>query len=351
MELGIVGLPQSGKTTLFKALTGAQVEAFTDKAHIGEAPIPDPRLHTIAGYIKPKKIVNATIRLVDIPGVPVGSDAKKLNTVLEQIRQVQGLGHVVRCFDDGSGRVNPLEDIAKMDGELVLADLIVTENAKDKAARHARSGDADAKARVAFLEKITPWLEEEKPIRALEDLSDAERLLIRTYGFMSAKPVMYVANIAEDAVGDDGGPAADVATYAEEHGGTFVAVCAELEAELAELDDADRDEMLESLGLSEPAIGPLARAANTVLGLTTFYTAGEKEVRAWTTPIGSSAPVAAGAIHSDIQRGFIRAECFHVDDLVQYHSEKAIKEAGKLRSEGKGYQLQDGDVVHFLFNV
>jgi GTP-binding protein YchF len=351
MEVGIVGLPGSGKTTLFNAITGMAVEGFSDKPHVGVGNIPDPRLETIAEHIPTQKLVPATIKLVDIPGVPVGSDAKKLNAVLEQIRQVDALCHVVRCFDDGTGPVDAAGAVEQMDVELVLADLVVAEGALDKATRTARSGDRDAKARVEVLGRVTEVLSEERPIRAVTDWSEAERAALKSYGFVSALPVLYVANVDEDDTAGTSDQASAVRALAAASNGGFVAVCAKLEAELAELDDADRTEMLSSLGLDEPAIGPLARTAHAVLGLTTFYTAGEKEVRAWTIYLGASAPVAAGAIHSDIQRGFIRAECYHIDDLVALKSEKAIREAGKLRSEGKHYAMQDGDVVNFLFNV
>lgn len=350
MDIGLVGLPGSGKTALFNALTGSNVSGFSDKPNVGVANIPDPRLDTIAEYIPPQKLVPATIHLVDVPGVAPGSDAKKLNKFLEHVRQMDGVIHVVRCFDDGNP-VDAAGDIEKMATELILADLVVAESAKDKAARHARSGDADARARVALLEKLAAALDEGLPISSIEGLSEAEHHMIRSYGMITAKPMLYVANVGEDEVDGASDAAKAVAEHAASVGSESVAVCAQLEAELAELDAGDRDEMLESLGLTEPAIGPLARAANAVLGLTTFYTAGEKEVRAWNIPVGATAPEAAGAIHSDIQRGFIRAECFHMNDLVEFKSEKAIRDAGKLRSEGKSYVMQDGDVVHFLFNV
>jgi GTP-binding protein YchF len=238
-----------------------------------------------------------------------------------------------------------------MDTELVIADLVVAEGAKDKAQRTARSGDRDGKSRLAVLERVAEVLGEERAIRTVPDWSDEDSRVLASYGFISALPVLYVANVSEDDLQGETAEVAAVRAIAESRAGGFVAVCAKLEAELAELEDADRDEMLQSLGLTEPAIGLLARTAHSVLGLTTFYTAGEKEVRAWTIRLGASAPDAAGAIHSDIQRGFIRAECYGVDDLVALRSEKKIREAGKLRSEGKGYAMRDGDVVNFLFNV
>ncbi|MCP3903651.1 MAG: redox-regulated ATPase YchF [Planctomycetes bacterium] len=351
MEIGLVGMPRSGKTTLFNALTGSHADAFGEKAHVGVANIPDPRLDIIAGFITTRKVVPSTIRLVDIPGVPPESGAKKLNAFLEQIRQVDGICHVVRCFDDGSGTVDAAGDIERMDTELTLADLVVADSAKDRATRVARSGDADAKARIELLERVAPILEEGRAIRSESGWSDADRAMIRSYGFISAKQVLYVANVGEGDLGADPPHAAAVRAHAADTGGESVTVCAQLEAELAELEEPDRSEMLGSLGLDEPAIGPLARAANAALGLTTFYTAGDKEVRAWSVPLGATAPAAAGAIHTDIERGFIRAECYSVDQLQKYQDEKSIREAGLLRSEGKSYELQDGDVVHFLFNV
>ncbi len=356
MEIGIVGLPASGKTTLFNALTGSHASGFAGgsgaglKPNVGVAKIPDPRLPLIATFIPTKKIVNATIQFVDIPGVAPGGGAAKLNVFLVHVRQVDAIVQVVRCFDDGSGKVNPAADIDSMETDLVIADMSVVEGALDKAQRTARTGDADAKARVAVLEKCNALLNEGKAIRSAA-WNDADGAVLRTYGLVTSKPVLYVANVAEDDLQGGSAHAKAVLDHAKKTGQQAVVVCAKLEAELAEIDEAERDEMLKSMGLEEPANGPLARAANRLLGLTTFYTAGEKEVRAWPVRIGAHAPEAAGSIHSDIERGFIRAECYNVDDLVQYKNEKSIREAGRLRSEGKNYAIKDGDVVHFLFNV
>jgi hypothetical protein len=358
MECGIVGLPSAGKTTLFNALTGSHASGFAGggggaalKPNVGVAKIPDPRLPLIATFIPTKKIVHATIQFVDIPGVPPGGGAAKLNAFLAHVRQVDAIVQVVRCFDDGSGKITSAADIESMETELIIADLSVIEGALDKASRTARSGDADAKARVVALEKCNALLNEGKAIRS-GAWNDAERVILKTYGMITAKPVLYVANVGEHDLPGKSPQVQAVIKHAEGTGGQAVVVCAKLEAELAEIEnEAERDEMLKSMGLEEAANGPLARAANRLLGLTTFYTAGEKEVRAWPVRIGAHAPEAAGSIHSDIERGFIRAECYGVGDLTQHHTEKAIREAGKLRSEGKNYEIRDGDVVHFLFNV
>ena len=351
MEVGIVGLPGVGKTALFSALTGIRAEGYSDKAHLGVADIPDPRLDFITTCITSRKVGHATLQLVDIPGVPVGSDAGKLNSFLEQIRQVEAICHVVRCFDDGSGRIDPAGDISEMETELVLADLVVAEGAVEKSAKLAQRGAEDAKARLGVLEKVIPLLSDGQSIRTTDEWFDGERQILKNYGFVTAKPVLCVANVAEDDLQGDSPHARAVKQHAENTGAGFVAVCAKLEAELAELEEPDRSEMVESLGLEEPAVGPLARAAQEVLGLGTFYTTNDKETRAWQFPLGASAPEAAGVVHSDMQRGFIRAECYHVTDLEQYKTEKAIREAGKLRSEGKHYQMEDGEVARFLFNV
>lgn len=357
MEIGIVGLPSSGKTTLFNALTGSHASGFAGgggggalKPNVGVAKIPDPRLPLIATFIPTKKIVNATIQFVDIPGVPPGGGAAKLNAFLVHVRQVDAIVQVVRCFDDGSGKINPAADMDSMETDLVIADMSVVEGALDKAQRTARTGDAEGKTRVAVLEKCNALLNDGRPIR-MGTWNDAEKAILRTYGLVTSKPVLYVANVGEDDLHGQSAHAKAVFDHASKTGQQAVVVCSKLEAELSEIDEAERGEMLQSMGLKEPANGPLARAANRLLGLTTFYTAGEKEVRAWPVRIGAMAPEAAGSIHSDIERGFIRAECYGVDDLVQYKTEKGIREAGKLRSEGKNYAIHDGDVVHFLFNV
>lgn len=348
MECGLIGLQGVGKTTLFTALTSHSVapQVGSMKPNMGNATIPDPRLTKINAFINAKKVIPATLQIVDLPGVPAGGS--NLNAILAHIRTVDALCQVVHCYDNGNS--DPRRDISSMNGELAVADMVVVEGAIEKAQRTAKHGDNDAQVRVDVLSRVNMLLEEETPARDGKWDED-ERAILRSYGIMTAKPILYVANVLEDDVTGESDAAKYVADYAQEKGGESVVVCATLESEIAELDEDDRSEMLKSMGLSEPAVGPLARALHSLLGLSTFYTAGEKEVRAWPIPKDSPAPQAAGVIHSDIERGFIRAECYHVDDLFALETEKAIKEAGKLRSEGKNYMMRDGDVVNFLFNV
>ncbi|MDG2054202.1 MAG: DUF933 domain-containing protein [Phycisphaerales bacterium] len=357
MECGLVGFSSTGKSTLLAALVGGQSKISSSgsamKPAMGMAPVPDPRLETIAALIPPEKIIPVSLTLIDIPGLPSGQDPKQLNNVLSHLRQVDALCLVLRCYDaPGLPEADPVAEARAWDDEVVLADLIVVESALDKAKRAARGRDPEAPARQSLLEKVSATLEAGMPVREMaKELDDTETRLLSAYGLITSKPVLFVANVGEDDPSGQGAAATALAEYAVSKGALSVPVCAVLEAEIAEMDVDDRNEMLEGLGLSEPAIGPLARALYQSLGLACFYTAGEKEVRAWTIVHGATAPQAAGAIHSDIERGFIRAECFHVDDLVAHESEKAIRGAGKLRSEGKSYVMQDGDVVHFLFNV
>ncbi|MEM8781991.1 MAG: redox-regulated ATPase YchF [Planctomycetota bacterium] len=366
MEAGIVGLPNVGKSTTFNALTAAGALAAnypfaTIEPNVGVVPVPDPRLERIHAHIETDKVVPASLRLVDIAGIVKGaSEGEGLgNKFLSHIRNVDAILHVVRCFEDTPGQevthvdgsVDPLRDIATIETELLLADLQTVEGATDKAKRAAKSGDKAAKARVAMLEKAAALLNDAKPLRLLELTAD-EAQEAKAFGFLSAKPVLYVCNVEEDALPEGvNGHVERVQAKAQAENGLAVSVCAKLESELSELDGEDKAEMLEAVGLAEPALDTLARAAYQLLGLQSYFTAGQVEIRAWTVPVGATAPQGAGVIHTDFERGFIRAEVYAVEDLERHGSEKAIREAGKLRVEGKEYVLQDGDVCHFLFNV
>ncbi len=363
MEAGIVGLPYIGKTTLFRALTGVVPEDTGGlKPNVGMAAIPDPRLDTIARYIPTKKITHAQLKVVDIPGLVRGSShgEGRGNAFLSHIREVDAVLHVVRCFTKSpggqeiahvEGSIDPIRDIETIDIELILADLQQVENSLPRAEKAARQKTPEAAARLSVLKKAMPILSEGRPARDLK-LDDPEEIkAARGLAMVSSKPVLFVANVDEDDLEGTGAHAARVREYAEKRGCGFVAICARIEAELAELQEPDRSEMLASLGINEPGLGKLARATYTSLGLQSFYTAGEKEVRAWTIPRGATAPQAAGAIHTDFERGFIRVEIHSVQDLETYKSEKAIKEAGKMRMEGKSYVMHDADVCHFLFNI
>ncbi|MEM9184993.1 MAG: redox-regulated ATPase YchF [Planctomycetota bacterium] len=363
MEAGIVGLPNVGKSTLFNALTAAGIASenypfCTIEPNVGAVPVPDGRLETIKGYIPTQKVIPAVLQLVDIAGIVRGaSQGEGLgNQFLSHIRNVDAILHVVRCFEDGDithvdGSVDPIRDIETIDTELMLADLQSVESQLQKAKKTARTGDKDAKARVALLEQCQQLLDGGKPVRSLASDDPNQRQALAELQLLTSKRVLYVANVEEDDLAGQGELVGRVRRRAADEGGHVVAVCARLESELAELEPEDRDEMLESVGLTEPALAVLARAAYTLLGLQSYFTAGEKEIRAWTVPIGATAPQAAGVIHTDFERGFIRCETYGVDDLVVHQSEKAIREAGKMRVEGKDYTMQDGDVCHFLFNV
>lgn len=363
MEAGIVGLPNVGKSTLFNALTSsqaAQSENYpfcTIEPNEGIVNVPDTRLDRIVEHIPTKKVIPASLKLVDIAGIVKGaSEGEGLgNKFLSHIRQVDAIVQVVRCFEDPdvthvSGGVDPLADIETIETELMLADIQTLENALTKAERTARSGDKEAKLRVEVIGKCNQHLASDQALRTL-NLNEAEEAAVSSYGLMTAKPILYVANVGEDDLNGEVELVQQVRQHAQEVGAQVVCVCAKLEAELAELDEEDRAEMLAEVGLEHPALHQIAQQAYRTLGLQSYFTAGEKEVRAWTVAIGATAPQAAGVIHTDFERGFIRAEVYTLDDLEHYKSEKEIRQAGKLRVEGKNYIMQDGDICHFLFNV
>lgn len=362
MRAGIVGLPNVGKSTLFNALTSSKAAQSanypfcTIEPNEGVVSVPDERLARISKYITPKKLVPTALRLVDIAGIVKGaSEGEGLgNKFLSHIREVDAILQVVRCFEDPevvhvAGAVDPVSDIETIEIELMLADIQTLENALPKAERTAKSGDKEAKLRVEAIRHCLAHLATDQPLRKLT-LDPQEEAAILSFGLMTAKPILYVANVDENDLKGEGPLVKKVREFAAKVGASVVPVCAKLEAEIAELDEADRAEMLASAGLEEAALPALAHAAYRVLGLQSYFTAGEKEVRAWTIPIGATAPQAAGVIHSDFEKGFIRVEVYTLADLENYKSEKEIRAAGKLRVEGKNYVMQDGDICHFLFN-
>lgn len=370
MEAGIVGLPNVGKSTLFNALTAAGAVAAnypfaTIEPNVGIVTVPDPRLGIISGFIKTQKVIPAALKLVDIAGLVAGaSKGEGLgNKFLSHIREVDAICHVVRCFEKApggedithvAGSVDPIRDIETIEMELVLADLETIESALPKAERAARSRDKEAMRRVEILQQLQPVLAEGKPARIVTESPEMQGLdewrMLKSMGLLSAKKVLYIANVDDTDPLGKGPLATAVRERAAQEGMGVVPVCARIESELAELEEDEQREMLADFGLEEPALHSVARAIYALLGLQSYYTAGEKEVRAWTIPIGATAPQAAGVIHTDFEKGFIRCETYSVNDLIEYKSEKAIREAGKMRAEGKEYVMQDGDVCHFLFN-
>ena len=360
-KCGIVGLPNVGKSTLFNALTKAGIEAAnfpfcTIEPNTGVVPVPDPRLDALANIVNPERVLATTMEFVDIAGLVAGaSKGEGLgNKFLANIRETDAIGHVVRCFDNDNiihvaNKINPADDIDVINTELALSDMDTAERAIQRQAKKAKGGDADAKFELPVLEKILKHVEEGNMVRSL-DLSKEEKAAISYLNFLTIKPTMYIANVNDD--GFENNPYLDtVKEIAEKENAVVVAVCAEIEGELSEMDDEDRVEFMAEMGLEEPGLNRVINSGYGLLHLQTYFTAGVKEVRAWTVKQNATAPQAAGVIHTDFEKGFIRAEVVAYDDFIEFNGESGAKDAGKWRLEGKEYKVKDGDVVHFRFNV
>lgn len=360
-KCGIVGLPNVGKSTLFNALTKAGIEAAnfpfcTIEPNTGVVPVPDPRLDQLTAIVKPERVLATTMEFVDIAGLVAGaSKGEGLgNKFLANIRETDAIGHVVRCFDNDNiihvaNKVSPIDDIEVINTELALSDMDTAERAIFRLAKKAKGGDKDAKFEMPVLEKILKHVEDGHMVRSLE-LTKEEKAAVDYLNFLTIKPTMYIANVNDD--GFENNPYLDaVQKVADAEGAIVVAVCAEIESELSEMDDEDRVEFMADLGLEEPGLNRVINAGYSLLHLQTYFTAGVKEVRAWTVKQNATAPQAAGVIHTDFEKGFIRAEVIGFDDFIEYQGEKGAKEAGKWSLEGKEYPVKDGDVIHFRFNV
>jgi len=360
-KCGIVGLPNVGKSTLFNALTKAGIEAAnfpfcTIEPNTGVVPVPDPRLEQLTKIVKPERVLATTMEFVDIAGLVAGaSKGEGLgNKFLANIRETDAIGHVVRCFENENiihvaNKISPEDDIEIINTELALADMDAAERAVHRQAKRAKGGDKDAKFELPVLEKILKHVEDGNMIRSL-DLSKEEEASVAYLNFLTIKPTMYIANVNDD--GFENNPYLDkVREIAEAEGSVVVAVCAETESDIAELDDDERDEFMEDMGITEPGLNRVINAGYALLHLQTYFTAGVKEVRAWTVKQNATAPQAAGVIHTDFEKGFIRAEVISFDHFIEFNGESGAKEAGKWRLEGKEYPVKDGDVIHFRFNV